>query len=498
MTNKNIYQILIFGCCLALFCIQGCALMQTTLEYNESLEAFKGEKYDVAMGYISAVIEKNPSDRTYRSLLGWIHFKQGRMDEAERIFLDIYLERSDEISAIQGLAWVACMQRRFEVAEKGFRTALAWVERHTDDLYWARYKIDDKNYILSVKSDACYGLGLCAFSQGEYARAKTFLSRALKHRNHFTGHSPIKTALADLLYYGGNYREAAAYYQDALSDKSDENTLLKLGWCFQLAGESRGSENVFRQGLKRAEDRRPFLHGLVFATQAQSNVQGSLQHLSELIRLDPYYADTADLKAVAQKMPGWEQVCLDWAASYFDRGDFSRTTGKLDARTAPSPDDSQILLMKAWCRIYIGQPETALRRFSALGDNKSIAPDKVETGKAVALLYLRRLDEADKAFWRACELNPKNARAKLGRGAVAYLRGYYQEAINIYTYYPNLLPEREAFFSWGSHALNNLGWSYIKTCQYRKAFETFSRLAQYHPDPYIRWFSPDLAGAIYI
>ena len=116
-------------------------------------------------------------------------------------------------------------------------------------------------------------------------------------------------------------------------------------------------------------------------------------------------------------------------------------------------------------------------------NKKDCSQDKVLTGQGVALLYLNRLDEADSAFIKAHRINPRNVRAKVDRGAVVFLRGHYKDAISIYTTNMELLPKHEETFSWGSHALDNLGWSYFNTGQYEKALNIFSKLEKYHAKP---------------
>jgi tetratricopeptide (TPR) repeat protein len=125
----------------------------------------------------------------------------------------------------------------------------------------------------------------------------------------------------------------------------------------------------------------------------------------------------------------------------------------------------------------------ALKTFNTLSAKKDCPKDEVLTGQGVALLYLNQLDDADSAFIKACRINPKNGRAKVARGAVAYLKGHYKDAIRIYTADMELLPKNEPVFSWGSHAMNNLGWSYLKTGHYQQALNIFTKLKKYHAKP---------------
>jgi tetratricopeptide (TPR) repeat protein len=96
---------------------------------------------------------------------------------------------------------------------------------------------------------------------------------------------------------------------------------------------------------------------------------------------------------------------------------------------------------------------------------------------------MRRLKEAESALNRARRINPENVRATVALGAVAYLEKDFQKAVRLYTENLHLLPKADRTFSWPSHALNNLGWSYIHTGRYVEALELFKRLKAYHPKP---------------
>jgi Flp pilus assembly protein TadD len=138
--------------------------------------------------------------------------------------------------------------------------------------------------------------------------------------------------------------------------------------------------------------------------------------------------------------------------------------------------------MKAWCDLYLDRSTVALHEFVALSHQKTCLDTQVSLGKALALLYLGQLHEADAILGEIVSKEPQNTRARMAQGAVAFLKGDYQKAISIFTANLDELPSKEIFFSWPSHALNNLGWSYMRTGKYQEALSTFSRLRDYHPD----------------
>jgi tetratricopeptide (TPR) repeat protein len=144
--------------------------------------------------------------------------------------------------------------------------------------------------------------------------------------------------------------------------------------------------------------------------------------------------------------------------------------------------------MDAWCDLYLSRLPLALSKFNALTRRKK--PDtQAVLGRGVTKFYLGQLDEAEADFKKVLTREPENVRARVARGAVAYMRGDLPKAIKIYTANLPYIPKKEPFFSWSSHALNNLGWSYVRTGKYQEALQTFQRLKNHHtriiyPEPF--------------
>lgn len=120
---------------------------------------------------------------------------------------------------------------------------------------------------------------------------------------------------------------------------------------------------------------------------------------------------------------------------------------------------------------------------AAFAETRAVrCPQEAEAmmGEGIARLGLGQFDVADALLLGATTLAPDNVRAQVARGGIAHLRGNFPEAIQIYRHYYNRLPRHEAVWSWGSHALNNLGWSYYRTGDLKAARTVFKRLADYH------------------
>ena len=476
--------------------IQGCALINAggefinaEGEYSKALKSFKAEQYDEAYRHISAADREFPSNIKYRSLLGWIYLKQGKLQKADQVFTSIYKEDNTNISALEGFAWLDYRRSQLKSSEKWFQKQLQWANKHVKSQNWMDYDLADQAYIRSILSDGYYGLGLIALSQHNYSHSKTMLLKSLEYKNDFIGHGPIREALGDVYYYQGEYKKASPYYREAWADQKDAATAIKLGWCLKLEGDGNGARTIFLEGLKTAKDRRPFLYGLVFTEFSLKKTAKARSYLEELIKLDPYYPDTVDILRIIHRTPSMKSLSKDFAVAYFKKGDYQRAYKHLTDYLHFMPNDCDARLMKAWSDIYMNRFQQALDSFNTMSTVSDLLgtsdcpKDEVLTGKGVALLYLNRLDEADSAFIEAYRINPKNVRAKVDRGAVAFLRGNYTDAISIYTANMELLPKSEETFSWGSHALDNLGWSYFKTGHYKKALSIFHKLERYHAKP---------------
>lgn len=478
-----------FSVILAIMLAHGCIPRQAKRsvrsehEFNEALTLYRAERYVKAHENALTAHGEYPENTKYMSLLGWTYLKQGNLGEAERLFAAIYAKDKNDISALQGFAWLAYIRRQLKASEKWFEKEINWAQGHVDQNDWRLYKEEDQSFILSVISDGYYGLGLISFIRHNLSNSQAHLERALRFRNDFIGHGPIKGSLGDVFYSQGEYKTAALFYRESLKEKKIEPVFVKLAWCLYFMNDKGGAQDLFRKGMETAKDRRPFLYGLVFATYALGKTSEAEGLLRELIELDPYFADTPYLKQIVAKTKNWKALYKTFASAYFQRGDYKRAFHKLKGYLPYAKNDCEALLMEAWCHVYLGGLTTALSKFTVLSNREKCPKTQSVTGRGVALLYLRRLNEAKSAFIEAQRIDPRNIRAKVALGAVAYLKGNFQEAIKIYTANLHLLPKKERVFAWPSHALNNLGWSYISTGRYMEAVMIFKRLKGYHPKP---------------
>ena len=482
-----VWAVLLLGSVL----LQGCASIKSYSDFEHGTDLFKNQQYYAAHEYALDAHMQDPQNLKYAALLGWTWLKQGNTQEAEAQFTFILKTEPDNISGLQGMAWVSYDKKEFEKAQRLFEKDIAWAQKHIQNDSWQYYPPNDRLYVQSILSDGCYGLGLIGVALHKYSIAADEFQKALKYQNSFIGTTPIKTALADNYYSQKDYGLAGEVYLELLqSNLNNPSAFNGLLWCIQMSGDNLGAEKVFSAGIKDAKDQRRFLFGMMVVSRLRNDKQEMERFFLRLIQLDPEYVDKVVPEGV--KDPDfWKKLIADYAKpmgeAYFEHGDFENALRHTQAYLRRSPGDSEALITEAWSRLYFGRYQDSLSEFTRLTQQPGIPKDQSLIGKGVSLLYLERLDEADKAgrvFHNVAQKYPENVRARMALGAVAYLRGDFKEAIRIYTSNLEFLPKKDSFFSWPSHALNNLGWSYYYSGDYANALGIFQKLETYHPRPF--------------
>ncbi|MGC8493785.1 MAG: tetratricopeptide repeat protein [Syntrophobacteraceae bacterium] len=493
--------LILSGLILLLMLVPGCPSQAAPVspaaarQYADGLRLFKAGRYAEAQKHAFNAWSAAPSSALYRSLLAWTNLKLGNTAEAEKLFNSIYRHDHNNLAALQGLAWVKYTLGQYPEAGQLFEKQLQRAEQLRRLPGFAKFSAEDKSFVISNLSDANYGRGLTALAQKDLTGAKARFEQALQYPNDFVGHAPITAALGDIYYlYRRDYSKAIGYYAASLREKADPLVMAKIAWCTYYEGQVGKANELFRKGLATQTDKRPFLYGLVFTSQALKKSSESKKYLEKLIDVDPYFADTGYVHQLIEKEQGWKPLYKDFATAYMKIGAFARAREILKEYLLMAKTDRQALAMVAWCDVYLNL-KTALKEFDQLSSQNGRGETDVLLGKGVTLFYLGRLDEAGAILKEVLAKDPGNVRATMALGAIAFMKKDYRQAISIYTANISRLPKKEFFFSWPSWALNNLGWSYIYTGNYEKALQAFKLLQAYHPVPYYAAVSDGLGWA---
>ncbi len=309
----------------------GCVTLRAGVEYNRALEAFKNHHYEIAEVHLHSALRKNPGEERATSLLGWVRFKQGRTEEAGKLFTEAYQRNPENIATIEGLGWIQYLSGQNENAEKEFRKLTAYAEKHLRHPNWIEYPVDDRQFIESIYSEASYALGLIAKRKGMWASARDNFENALNQRNQFIDHEIIAKELADTLFQLGECKAALVFHKEFLSENPQDLSLLnRTAWCLYQVGnieeaktlylrskkisslaaeyyrESLGSQSVTRR-LYAKRMAEPY-YGLTLIYEKEKQLDAALEELASALGISPFFHHPKEITLLLDRYPGWQEM----------------------------------------------------------------------------------------------------------------------------------------------------------------------------------------------
>lgn len=318
----------------------------------------------------------------------------------------------------------------------------------------------------ALTQERTFGQAVERFRAHDYAGAEQLAARTAAAA---PGTPKHKALLGWARLMQGNLDGARAVRDELLRSDPDyiETTQLDA-WVAQAEGRTDHAAERFARILQwaelhRSKDYYPYQY-------LQTDVD-----FIESVHADGNYG--LALIALARKDSRTALARLDEAAKvgqYGSRGDVLALRAELVRRDCDSGRKA------AWTRYYAGEAPDAVEGFAELQARGCPGPAELAVGEGAALYALGRIDEAEDRFSRAIRIDPAYARAQAGRAAIAYARGDYRTAVRLYSATLDRLPAAERLWDWGSHALNNLGWSQYWLKDYAGAEGTFMRLLSYH------------------
>lgn len=244
MFGRRRVRVILFAS--TLFGMLGCAMVKEGINYDQALRAFKNHQYGIAENHLDTALRNNPGDERAASLLGWVRFKQGRIEEARKLFTEAYQRNPDNMATMEGLGWIDYLDGQDEKAEKEFKKLIQFAENHFGNPSWPYYELNDREIIQSMHSEANYGLGLIAKRRGMWKAARTFFERALNQFNQFISRDIIAKELADSFFHLEEYKPAAIFYKEFLSDNPNDLSLLnRYAWCLYQIGNIEEAKSLY-------------------------------------------------------------------------------------------------------------------------------------------------------------------------------------------------------------------------------------------------------------
>jgi len=310
--------------------ILNCATLRGGIEYDRALQAYQDHQYRVAESLLRSTLRQNPGEERAISLLGWVYFKQGRVEEAGKLFTEADRINPENIVTIEGLGWIGYTLDQNEKAEENFKKLLRFGEKHFWNPDWTYYDRNDREIIQSIYSEGSFGLGLIAKRRGRWKEARDHLERAFTHPNRFIDHDTIAKELADILFQLGEYKQAAVIYKDSIS-RNPLNTLLlnRYAWCLFQSGNHEEAKQIFLRSKELSSVPEEFRHDLFGSQSVTQRLRGkriaepyyglaliyikegrldaAQEELASALKISPYFHHPHEVSLLLAQYPEWRE-----------------------------------------------------------------------------------------------------------------------------------------------------------------------------------------------
>lgn len=452
--NKRLTFVL--GLCFAALSIFACGCGNA--HYDAALDAFQQGDYEQAHAAARRAVQDDP-DKKHLAILAWTHMKQGEMGEAQTVLEQLHDEDPTYIEYYQAMAWFKLLNGEPEESRRWFVKELNWAKRHMRSEWFPEYyRRADVEYIRNLESDAHYGFGLISLQKENFTLARAELKKALERKEYGAVESIQKTL---------DGADSLEKYASASKQSQQARKLLKHG-AYALLAE------FAQEQRESAEPTELFQYYYILGLIGQGKSALAQNELTTLRNMNAHYVDTVAMGRLRDLSP---PSLLTLAQAHFNHGDYllaSQTLELLPENSLPC----ELKMQQAWTTLYLGGFEEASAEFEALR-TQQCGGAEAYVGQAVALIYLDELSLAEYYLNKALELAPNMPRAKSAFGAVAFKRKDYADALRIYRENQALLPPFERAWSWGAHALNNMGWCLLELERPQEAEQVFRRLETY-------------------
>ena len=400
-------------------------------EYDLGLETYQEEKYEESLVHLKKALEIDPEYSPAKDLIPWLHFKLNRIEAAEAYFAKAADENPNDINAVQGMAWIYAVKGDYDKAEEMFKQQLQLAERHTNDEYFPRYKASDRKYLLSIRSDANYGMGNIAQKRGDIAGAIEFFKKAMWAPNQFVREETIALSLADLYLAQKDYKETGRTLEKAVkaTKKKDVNLLNKTGWVYFAAGEYDEAGKFFSASLKERKDDSESLYGMAVSLYKQEKFKDARAYLKKAIEKNPYYVDVDFVHAMIREKSDYRELWKDFGMAYYSLGDYPAARFKFSIYNAIDPNDYDVRMASGWSNRWAGFIAEAKTDFDK---SLTLKPGNTEpiVGRGSTFLASGKYPEAEQEFKKALSIKPQDAGAFNGLGHLYLITGDRGKARN--------------------------------------------------------------------
>ena len=435
--------------------------------------------------------------------LGMIHARNNQFDQAREAFQEA-LSYENQFIGHQPIhiayADTFYQNKEYTEAQEAFEkividsphstidTRIAWCHYYREKYHDAEIHLLKNLHESQDKKPFLYALIFSTFKQNKLKQAKKYLDTLIEldpayaDSHHIWQITPlidrtkeIPLAFANQYYKKGHFIRAGKISQNELKKTPDNCMAQKIDiWCELYQGHAMLALSQFNQ---------------LAMDDACDIEMGTLGQGIALMYLG-YFSDA---KTFLNRIP---EYSLHYVRAQMALGVIAYLTGDFEkAISIYEPKASELiestdhfwpylnLNTLGWAYIYSEQYQKAEEVLTQLNELENHLSGLHLFGLAWTKYQLGKKEDAV-SILLDYQLTPKSMlKESLLLATAFYLDEDYDNAIAMYEKSIDDLPEKELFFSWGSYAIQNLGWCYIYTNQYEKALKTFLKLESYHPAP---------------
>ncbi|KPA16038.1 hypothetical protein MHK_003757 [Candidatus Magnetomorum sp. HK-1] len=375
-------------------------------------------------------------------------------------------------------------------------------------MYFTKKYIDAEIFLLKNlyrtqdKRSVLYALIFTTFAQKKYTQANNYLSKLIDIDPSFADTNDIwqliqiskdfqevPFTLAKQYYKRGNFRRASALIKSAIGNQINDCSIKQIDiWCELYQSQALIALSQFNQ---------------MIVNKSCDPMQGILGQGISLLYLG-YYSDAKTaFQKISQDSQYYLRSQMALAAIDYLNGNFENAISIYSENADKLIENKDVfwtfLNMNTfgWSYIYKQDFKKAEKIFTNLNDIPNQMSGIHLFGLAWAKYQQGKVDEAVSDLINNQLSHYDNFKQSMLLANAFYLKEDYKSAIEIYEENMQFIPDKELFFSWGSYALQNLGWSYIHTKQYSKALQTFQRLKDYHAAPIYFSINENLGWGFY-
>lgn len=332
------------------------------------------------------------------------------------------------------------------------------------------------------------------FSSGKNDAASRYYQNALNANPNFF---PALIGLAEIADMTGQTSKAQEYFSQAFGIVKDSGMLHTAYGRFLLKqGKLNEAEKEFEQALKLNPEIAN-AHGelAVIALSQKNDAKKAIQHYQQASKFDPanmtylYGLSTAQhrsgqlneaittLKQIAKKLPDNAQPWQFMGIYYMQSGQINNAIDPLETATKLAPDNADIKWLLGEVYTQSGRPEQALGLYQSMIDKK-IKTDAAYLKRALIFHALNKLNDAEKSYLAALNINPQLADAY---NNLAYItvqtEKNYEQGLRWAKKAVGIDPDNPAF-------LDTLGWLQFKTGDHKSARDNLIKATNGKPATY--------------